>query len=84
MSGLALGALAFGVVAAAPMAEPSAERGVLGGTVLGGTSAGRPELSPSGLVEARLRLSGSQFAPGEPAFGDYGGLPGAASVRGLW
>ncbi len=54
VSGLALGALAFGAPTgdtASPV-PPSAERGVLGGPVLGGTGAG-----PSGVLEARLQLA---------------------------
>jgi anti-sigma factor RsiW len=60
VSGLALGALAFGVPAASSVVSapaPTADRGVLGGTVLGG---------PSGAVDARLRLGPTTVTAGRP------------------
>jgi anti-sigma factor RsiW len=82
VSGLALGALAFGATAASPTAPaPATERGVLGGTVLGGPAApgGSSLLSPSGLVDARLRLGASRLDSG---LRELPRSPG--SLRGLW
>ena len=89
VSGLALGALAFGVTAAAPSElSPSVEHGVLGGSESGfGTAAGRPALSSAGLVEAPLRLGDSRPEAAEPAVDglrELGGLPGVTPLRGLW
>ena len=65
VSGLALGALAFGVSAAAPGPDPAApERGVFNGPVLGGANA---------PTEAGLRLS----APNNPANNSAGNPVGA-------
>jgi anti-sigma factor RsiW len=84
VSGLALGALAFGVTAASPTAPaPATERGVLGGSVLGSSTGGSGSLlSPSGLVDARLRLGASRLDPGRSGLRELPGGPG--SLRGLW
>jgi anti-sigma factor RsiW len=84
VSGLALGALAFGATAASPTAPaPATERGVLGGPVLGGSTGGSGSLlSPSGLVDARLRLGASRLDPGRSGLRELPGGPG--SLRGLW
>lgn len=82
VSGLALGALAFGVTAASPsVPSPVADRGVLGGTLLGG-GLGGPALSPSGLVDARLRLGRPTAGDAEPPLGVPRGF--GASLRSLW
>lgn len=54
VSGLALGALALGAsgAPAGTMATPPADRGLLGGTVLGVPASGRP----SAVIDARLRM----------------------------
>jgi anti-sigma factor RsiW len=83
MSGLALGALAFGVTSASPtVPAPPAARGVLGGPVLGGVLGG-PVLSPAGLVDARLRL-GAAGNPETPVNGLRDMPRAVGSLRSLW
>lgn len=66
VSGLALGALAFGVPALPTVTAPTPDRGVLGGSVLGSGGA----LGPGAVVPARLGLDAAPTAdatrPGVP------------------